>query len=128
MSRANYSSGSPWENVVGYSRAVKVGNVVEVSGTVAVDPEGKTVGLGDPYEQTSYILDKIAQVLKNSGSGLHQVTRTRIYCTDIRQWEEIGKAHGEFFRNVMPATSMVQVAALISNEYLVEIEATAIIC
>jgi reactive intermediate/imine deaminase len=128
MARTNYSSGSPWENVVGYSRAVKIGNTVEVSGTVAVDQEGQLVGEDDAYAQTRFILSKIEKVLQEAGAGMDQVIRTRIYCTDISQWEQIAKAHGEYFAAVLPATSMVQVGALIRKEYLVEIEATAILC
>jgi reactive intermediate/imine deaminase len=128
MSRKNFSSGSPWEPVVGYSRAVRTGNTIEVSGTVAVDQNGETVGKDDPYVQTHYVLEKIGKVLEEEGAGLNHVVRTRIYCTDIRQWEAIGKAHGEYFSSVLPATSMVQVAALIGKDYLVEIEATAIVC
>ncbi len=125
--RVNYSSGSKWEEIVGYSRAVKVGNIIEVAGTTAVDDEGKTVGTGNPYEQTRFILEKIEKTLKNAGSGMHDVVRTRMFVTDIEAWEQVGKAHGEFFRQIKPAASMVEVNKLISPELLVEIEVTAII-
>lgn len=125
--RVNYSSGSKWEEIVGYSRAVKVGNIIEVAGTTAVDDEGKIIGAGNPYAQTRFILEKIEKTLKNAGSGLHDVVRTRMFVTDIEAWEQVGKAHGEFFRNIKPAASMVEVNKLISPELLVEIEVTAII-
>ncbi len=124
--RIRIESGAPWENIVGYSRAVKAGNNIEISGTVALDDSGALVGEGDPAEQTRAIIRKAANVLERLGSGLHEVVRTRIYVTDIRQWESVGKAHGEFFSSIKPATSMLQVAALIRPEYLVEIEFSAI--
>ena len=127
MQRTNYSSGAKWEEIVGYSRAVKVGNTVEVTGTVAVDNNGDVVSPGDAYAQTRFILEKIAGVLEKAGAGLSQVVRTRIYVTDISRWEEYGRAHGEFFHEIRPCTTMVEVSKLISPEYLVEIEATAII-
>lgn len=123
--RINISSGAKWENIVGYSRAVRIGNIVEVSGTTAVDGE-TVIGKGNPYEQTKFILEKIKNVLEQAGAKVEDVIRTRIYVTDISKWEEIGKAHGEFFGKIKPATSMVEVKALISDELLVEIEATAI--
>ena len=125
MQRKNFSSGAPWEDVVGYSRAVLVGNQLEVSGTVATDESG-TVGKGDFYEQTKFILQKIEKVLQQAGFELRDVVRTRIFVTDISKWEDVGKAHGEFFRDIKPATSMVVVSALINPDYLVEIEVTAV--
>ena len=127
MQRVNYSSGAKWEEIVGYSRAVKIGNVVEVTGTVAVDENSRLVGGDSAYEQTRFVLQKIEQVLERAGAGLKDVVRTRIFVTDISRWEEYGKAHGEFFRDIKPCTTMVEVSRLISPEYLVEIEATAII-
>lgn len=127
MERTNYSSGTKWEEVVGYSRAVKVGNMVEVTGTVAVDDSGNLVGAGDAYAQTKFILEKIAAVLQRAGSNMSQVVRTRLFVTDISCWEEYGRAHGEVFREIKPCTTMVEVSKLISPEYLIEIEATAII-
>ncbi len=125
MQRKNFSSGAPWEDVVGYSRAVLVGNQLEVSGTVATDESG-TVGKGDFYKQTKFILQKLEKVLQQAGFKLKDVVRTRIFVTDISKWEDVGKAHGEFFRDIKPATSMVEVSALIDPEYLVEIEVTAV--
>ena len=122
--RKNISSGAKWEDIVGYSRAVHLGNVLEVSGTVAVDDNG-VVGKGDFYAQTKFILQKIHGVLQQAGFSMEDVVRTRIYVTDIRQWEAVGKAHGEFFRTIKPATSMIQVSGFIEPDYLVEIEATA---
>ena len=126
MQRKNFSSGAKWEDVVGYSRAVLVGNQLEVSGTVATDESG-TVGKGDFYQQTKFILQKIEKVLQQAGFELKDVVRTRIFVTDITHWEEVGKAHGEFFRDIKPATSMVEVSALIDSDYLVEIEVTALL-
>lgn len=125
--RMNISSGAKWEEIVGYSRAVKIGSVIEVAGTTAVDENGNTVGLGDPYEQTKYILKKIEKALENAGAAMKDVVRTRMFVTDISKWEEIGRAHGEFFREIKPAASMIEVKGLISPELLVEIEATAIV-
>lgn len=125
IQRKNFSSGAKWEDVVGYSRAVMVGNQLEVSGTVATDESG-TVGKGDFYLQTKFILEKIKKVLHQAGFELKDVVRTRIFVTDITKWEEVGKAHGEFFRDIKPATSMVQVSALIDPDFLVEIEVAAI--
>ena len=126
--RQNISSGAKWEDIIGYSRAVRMGNVIEVSGTTtAVDEDGKTLGLNDPYEQTRLALGKIEKALKEAGASLQDVVRTRIFVTDITRWEEIGRAHGEFFKEIKPVTTMVEVKALIGVELLVEIEATAIV-
>jgi len=127
MQRTNYSSGAKWENIVGYSRAVKTGNTIEVSGTVAVDDNGNTVGINDAYTQTRFIIQKIEKVLQQAGSSLKDVVRTRMLVTDISRWQEYGKAHGEFFTGIFPCTSMIEVKALIDPEYLIEIEVTAII-
>lgn len=124
--RKNISSGAQWENIVGYSRAVRVGKVVEVSGTVASDGN-EVVGKNDLYQQTKFILKKIESALIESGAALSDVVRTRIYVTDITKWKDVAKAHQEFFGEIKPATSMVEVVALIAPEYLVEIEATAIL-
>ena len=125
--RTNYSTGAKWESVVGYSRAVKVGNIIEVTGTVAVNEHNELVGGEDAYLQTRFILQKIEEVLHRAGATLKHVVRTRIYVTDISRWEEYGKAHGEFFGDIRPCTTMVEVSRLIGPEYLVEIEATAIV-
>jgi len=126
--RSNIPAGSKWEDIIGYSRAVRIGNVIEVSGTTtAVDENGKTLGLGDPYEQTRLTLGRIEKALKDAGASLSDVVRTRMFVTDISRWEEIGRAHGEFFKDIKPATTMVEVKALISPELLIEIEATAIL-
>ncbi|MEO6314809.1 MAG: RidA family protein [Chitinophagaceae bacterium] len=127
MSRTNYSSGSKWEAIVGYSRAVKVGNTIEVTGTVAVDDNGETVAPGDACAQTRFAIQKIEKVLQRAGASLKDVVRTRMFVTDISRWEEYGKAHGEFFKEIMPCTSMIEVKGLIDLSYLIEIEATAII-
>ncbi|MEQ8477078.1 RidA family protein [Fulvivirga sp.] len=124
--RVNISSGAQWENVVGYSRAVKIGNHIEVSGTVALK-DGELVGQGNAYLQTKRCLEIIEESLGKLEAKMENVIRTRIYVTNIEQWHDIGKAHGEFFLNIKPATSMVEVSKLISPEYLVEIEATAIV-
>lgn len=120
------SSGSPWEDVVGYSRAVRAGNVVEVAGTTAVDGD-IVIGGDSVYEQTRFIFQKISKALQEAGSSLDHVVRTRMYITDISKWEEAGKAHGEVFRQIKPASTMVEVTALIDTRLLIEIEATAII-
>jgi len=127
MERTNLSSGSKWENIVGYSRAVRIGNVIEVSGTVATDETGRVVGGISVYEQTKYILSKIIAFVEKAGGTREQIIRTRIFVTDISMWEAVGRAHGEFFREIKPATSMIEVSGLISEEYLVEIEATALV-
>jgi enamine deaminase RidA (YjgF/YER057c/UK114 family) len=126
-SRVNYSSGAQWEDIVGYSRAVKVGNVIEVTGTVAVNEHNELIGEDSPYLQTKFILQKIETVLLQAGATLKDVVRTRLFVTDISRWEEYGKAHGEVFSEIKPCTSMIEVSALIAPEYLIEIEATAII-
>ena len=127
MQRTNYSSGAKWENIVGYSRAVRIGNTIEVTGTVAVGDNGEVVGKGNAYEQTKYIIEKIIKVLERAGGTLNDVVRTRMFVTDIGRWEEYGKAHGEFFKEIKPCTSMIEISALIDPECLIEIEATAII-
>ena len=124
--RINITSGAQWENIVGYSRAVRIGNQIEVSGTIATE-NNQVIGKGSAYEQTKCILQKIQSALDEAGASMHDVIRTRIYVTDIRLWEEIGRAHGEYFGSIMPATSMVEVSQLIEPHYLVEIEATAVI-
>ena len=127
MARTNYSSGAVWEDVVGYSRAVRVGNIVEVTGTVAVDDNGEVVGKEDHYEQTKFVIQKIEKVLERAGASLKDVVRTRMFVTDISKWEEYGRAHGEFFKDIKPCTSMIEISALIDAAFLVEIEATAVI-
>ncbi len=127
MQRINYSSGAKWEDIVGYSRAVKVGNIIEVTGTVAVNEEGITVGIDNAYEQTIFIIQKIENIINLAGASLKDVVRTRMFVTDISKWEEYGKAHATFFKDIRPCTTMVEVSRLIGPEYLIEIEATVII-
>lgn len=127
MSRINISTGAKWEDIVGYSRAVKIGNVIEVTGTVATDNSGELVGKNDIYIQTKFIILKAEKVLEQLGASLKDVIRTRIFTTDISQWESIGKAHGELFGSIKPCTTMVEVKALIGEDYLVEIEFSAIL-
>lgn len=127
MNRTNYSSGATWEDIVGYSRAVKIGNIVEVTGTVSLGEDNNPAFVDDAYGQTKFILQKIEKILEKAGASMKDVVRTRMFVTDISRWQEYGRAHGEFFSKIKPCTSMIEVKGLISPEYLIEIEASAVI-
>ena|SRR5688572_33313799 len=126
MDRINYASGSPWEDIVGYSRVVKTGNTIEVAGTTATE-NGAVIGSDDYYQQTRFILQKIEKYLRSAGAEMKHVTRTRIYVCDISKWEDVAKAHAEFFKSIKPAATMVEVSRLIDPDLLVEIEVSAVL-
>ena len=125
--RNNYSSGAPWESIAGYSRAVRVGNIIEVAGTTAVDAEGQVVGAGDIGEQTDYIFNRIRNALNDAGSKMSDVIRTRMYLTDINDWETVARVHGDIFSDIKPVSTLVEVSGLIDEELLIEIEVSAVV-
>ena len=125
--RSNYSSGAPWESIAGYSRAVRVGNIIEVAGTTAVDTEGQVVGAGDISKQTDYIFNKIRNALNDAGSKMSDVIRTRMYLTDINDWETVARMHGDIFSDIKPVSTLVEVSGLIDEELLIEIEVSAVV-
>ena len=125
--RSNYSSGAPWESIAGYSRAVRIGNIIEVAGTTAVDTEGQVVGAGDIIKQTDYIFNKIRNALNDAGSKMSDVIRTRMYLTDINDWEAVARLHGDIFSDIKPVSTLVEVSGLIDKELLIEIEVSAVV-
>ena len=125
--RSNYSSGAPWESIAGYSRAVRIGNIIEVAGTTAVDTEGQVVGAGDIIKQTDYIFNKIRNALNDAGSKMSDVIRTRMYLTDINDWETVARVHGDIFSDIKPVSTLVEVSGLIDEELLIEIEVSAVV-
>ena len=125
--RSNYSSGAPWESIAGYSRAVRIGNIIEVAGTTAVDTEGQVVGAGDISKQTDYIFNKIKNALNDAGSKMSDVIRTRMYLTDINDWEAVARVHGDIFSDIKPVSTLVEVSGLIDKELLIEIEVSAVV-
>ena len=125
--RSNYSSGAPWESIAGYSRAVRIGNIIEVAGTTAVDTEGQVVGAGDISKQTDYIFNKIRNALNDAGSKMSDVIRTRMYLTDINDWETVARVHGDIFSDIKPVSTLVEVGGLIDEELLIEIEVSAVV-
>ncbi len=125
--RSNYSSGAPWESIAGYSRAVRIGNIIEVAGTTAVDTEGQIVGAGDIGVQTDYVFNKISKALNDAGSKMSDVIRTRMYLTDINDWETVARVHGDIFSDIKPVSTLVEVSGLIDEELLIEIEVSAVV-